>query len=100
MCTYNVKIEDEVMEMVKPHFDGDAALRIWIERQLEKVMKEYAMQFRVSSSAEDKSEEIYQRVKALEQDPRGLFKLGSILKPSKYSAEELRDEYISEKYGI
>ena len=42
MCTYNVKIEDEVMEMVKPHFDGDAALRVWIERQLEKVMREYA----------------------------------------------------------
>ena len=100
MCTYNVKIEDEVMEMVKPHFDDDAALRAWIERQLEKVMREYAMQFIVSPAADDKSEDIYQRVKALEQDPRGLFKLGSILKPSKYSAEELRDEYISEKYGI
>ena len=100
MCTYNVRIEDEVMEMVRPHFDGDAALRVWIEKQLEVVMKEYAMQFRADQSAKDKNEEIYQRVKALEQDPRGLFKLGSILKPSKYSAEELRDEYISEKYGI
>ena len=39
------------MEMVKPHFDDDAALRIWIEKQLEKVMKEYAMQFRVSPAA-------------------------------------------------
>lgn len=100
MCTYNVRIEDEVMEMVRPHFDGDAALRVWIESQLDKAMKEYAMQFVTSPSAEDKSEDIYQRVKALEQDPRGLFKLGSILKPSQYSAEELRDEYLSEKYGI
>ena len=57
------------MEMVKPHFDGDAALRVWIERQLEKVMREYAMQFIVSPAAKDKSEDIYQRVKALEQDP-------------------------------
>lgn len=39
-------------------------------------------------------------VMALENDPEGFLKLGAVLKPSPYSAEELRDEYISEKYGV
>ena len=43
---------------------------------------------------------IYQQIKALEKDPMGFLKLSSVLKPSKYSVEDLRDEYISEKYGI
>ena len=100
MCTYNLRIEDKVIEMVRPHFDGESAMRAWIESQLEIIMKNYAMQFSMAPMAEDKSEDIYQQVKALEHDPQGFFKLGNILKPSQYSAEELRDEYISEKYGI
>ena len=39
-------------------------------------------------------------VMALENDPEGFLKLAAVLKPSPYSAEELRDEYISEKYGV
>ena len=45
-------------------------------------------------------EQIYRQVKALEGDPHALSKLGAILKPSPYSAEELLDEYVSEKYGV
>ena len=45
-------------------------------------------------------EQIYRQVKALEGDSHALSKLGAILKPSPYSAEELLDEYVGEKYGI
>ena len=100
MCTYHVKIDDKVGEMVRPHFNGDAALTNWIEKLLEKAMLEYALQFATSPSIEDKNERIYKQIKALEKDPQGIFKLGSVLKPSKYSAKELCDRYISEKYGI
>ena len=98
MCTFNIKIDDAVVEMVRPHFQGDAALRRWVEKQVYRTMRDYAMMLALPK--EDRSESIYQQVKALEQDPRGLFKLGGILTPSPYSAEELLDEYVNEKYGV
>lgn len=98
MCTYNVRIEDAVLEEVKPHFAGDAAMQLWIEDVLRQALMSYAAQFRTKPLSN--CERISQQIKALESDPDGLFKLGRILKPSKYTIEELRDGYISEKYGI
>ena len=46
------------------------------------------------------NKDIVEQLKSIENDPNGLFKLSEILKPSKYSAEELRNKYLSEKYGI
>ena len=46
------------------------------------------------------NKDIVEQLKSIENDPNGLFKLSEILKPSRYSAEELRDKYLSEKYGI
>ena len=99
MCTGHIKINDEVMEMVKPHFEGDKELWAWIENVVDKAMKDYAAQFK-SALEESESEHIYQQIKALENDPNGFLKLSGILRPSRFSAEELRDEYISEKYGV
>lgn len=98
MCTFSVKIDDAVVEMMRPHFQGDEALRTWVEKQIYRTMRDYAMM--LAMHKEDRSESVYQQVKALENDPCGLFKLGNILKPSLFSAEELRDEYVNEKYGI
>lgn len=98
MCTYNISIDDAVMEQLKPHFSGDAAMQTWIEGVLHHALLDYVAQFESFSLAND--EHIYQQVKALESDPDGLLKLGSILKPSKFSIEELKDEYISAKYGV
>lgn len=100
MCMRNVRISDEVIELMKPHFKGDEDLQLWIEEQLEHVMWEYAQQFKSDLGNETKNEHIYRQIKALENDANGLFKLGDILKPSQYSVEELRDEYISDKYGV
>lgn len=96
MCTYHIRIDDAVLEEVKPHFTGDTALTSWIEEVLHQALISYAAQFKAQSAY---NEDVYLQVKALESDPDGLFKLGKILKPSKYSIEELRDGYIKEKYG-
>lgn len=87
------------MEMVRPHFEGDKELWAWVENVVDQAMKDYAAQFK-SAIEERENERIFLKIKALENDPEGFFKLGGILKPSKYSAEELRDEYLSEKYGV
>ena len=85
--------------MVKPHFHGDKELWAWVEKVVDQAMKDYAAQFN-SSMENVENKRIYQQIKALEKDPMGFLKLSSVLKPSKYSVEDLRDEYISEKYGV
>jgi hypothetical protein len=92
MCTGNIKINDEVMEMVRPHFEGDKELWAWVENVVDQAMKDYAAQF-TSALKDSTNERIYQQIKALEKDPKGFLKLNSILKPSQYSAEDLRDEF-------
>lgn len=99
MCTCNIRINDEVMDMVKPHFEGDKELWAWLEKVVDQAMKDYAAQYR-SAMEKSESELLCHRLKALENDPKGFLKLSKILKPSNYSAEDLRDEYISEKYGV
>ena len=98
MCTLSVKMDDKVIEQAKTLFKGDSAMQAWLEETLHKALLEYMRQY--GTVKQDSDESVYMRVKALENDPLGILKLGTILKPSKYSAEELRDEYISEKYGV
>ena len=87
------------MQMVRPHFEGDKELWAWVENVVDQAMKDYAAQF-TSTINNSTNERIYQQIKALEKDPKGFLKLNSILKSSQYSAEDIRDDYISEKYGV
>ena len=98
MCRFNLAVDDVLMEEVKPHLSKDVAVQKWLEEMLHKALLSYAEQF--ASESRNRGRNIVEQLKALENDPEGFFKLGTILKPSKYSAKELRDEYISEKYGI
>jgi hypothetical protein len=100
MYTYNIRINDAVMQRVKSHFNDDDDMRCWIEKEVERVMVNFAERLSLRQSDDSHDEHIYQQVKALENDPQGLAKIGEILKPSPYSPEELLDEYISEKYGV
>ena len=99
MCRYNIAIDDALMEEVMPHIGRDVAVQAWLEELLHKALLNYAAQF-ANSGESNYSTTIVEQLKSLENDPDGLFKLGGILKPSEYSVEELRDEYLCEKYGI
>lgn len=99
MCRYNIAIDDALMEEVRPHIDRDVTVQAWLEGLLRKALLNYAAQF-AAPSVSNHGKTIVEQLKSLENDPDGLFKLDGILKPSQYSAEELRDEYLSEKYGI
>ena len=90
MYTYNIRIDDAIVSRAKKVFGGEKAMQIWIEDVLNKALLNYTSQASKPKSID--SEEVYLQVKALENDPNGLLKLGSVLLPSPYSVDELRQE--------
>lgn len=102
MCTLSVRMDDQVIDRVKPLFDGDAAMNSWIEMVLRKAMLEYAEQFAHQQEQERENALILTRLKALEGDSDAFFKMTGILgKPrASFSWDELREEAIHEKYGV
>ena len=98
MCRYYLTVDDALIEKVRPHIDKNVAIQSWLEDMLQMALMNYAEQF--SKESKIRSEQICQQVKALGDTPEGFFNLHKVLKPSRYSAEELKDEYISEKYGV
>ena len=94
MCTYNIKIDDAVMERAKPHFKGADAMQLWIERQLQKMLMDYVWHIEHNKNKAIEKKELLRRLEAVKDDSDGLFKLGGILgKPNdNFSWEQLRDE--------
>ena len=98
MCRYNIAVDDALMEEVRPHIGENVAVQSWLEEMLRKALESYLEE--LAKESKIRSERICQQVKALGDTPEGFFNLHTVLKPSKYSAEELIDEYLSEKYGV
>ena len=99
MCTYNVRIDDAVLERVRPHFNGANAMQLWIEQQLRKALVEQANKFE-ASQIKRKDDSVIERLKGFENNPDGFFRLGGFMANSKSSVEELLDEALFDKYGI
>jgi hypothetical protein len=98
MCKYNLAVDDVLVEEIRPHIGKDVAMQSWLEDVLHQALVSYAEKLEIQSK--NHSETIYKQVKELGDTPEGFFGLGRILKPSRFSAEELKDEYIREKYGV
>ena len=102
MCTLSIKLDDKILNRVKPHFNGDGALNDWIESVLHSALEEYAEQFESQGEKADNRDDFLKMISELKDDPEGFFKLGGILgKPrTDFSWKELRDEAIFDKYGL
>ena len=102
MCTYSVSIDDAVMELAKPHFKGADAMKLWIEQQLQKVLVDYINQFKDASHERAEGDTIMAKLKAIEGDPDGFFKIAGILGRPRtgFSWEQLREEAANDRYGI
>lgn len=98
MCRYNIAIDDALLEEIKPHISKDIELQAWLEEMLHKALLSYVAQF--SSELKGHGEEVCSQLEALGDTPEGFFGLHSVLKPSSVAPEELKDEYIAEKYGV
>ena len=102
MCTLSVRMDDKVLDRVKPLFGGDKAMNKWIETVLHKAMEEYAEQYEQMAGKNALAEALTKRLRELEGDPEALFKMSGILgKPQAgFSWDELREEAIYDKYKV
>lgn len=41
MCTYSIKLDDSLVDQVRPSFSDDIALQRWLEEQLEYVLRQF-----------------------------------------------------------
>ncbi len=71
MCTRTIRINDTLMERVKPIFPNDQALQTWLEEQLESALIRFASQKRPAPPCSYSDEEMYsivkQRLQSLEE---------------------------------
>lgn len=65
--------------------------------QMEQMMREYTARNKKKSVVGD---ELLRNLKALPNTPEGFLQLDTVLRPSRFSIEELREEAYLEKYGI
>ena len=84
MCRYNLSFNDAVVNEVRPHFTDEKALRLWMQTQMEQLMREYAAQFKKPSMNGD---QLLDKLKALGDTPEGFLMLDTVLTPSHSSSE-------------
>ena len=95
MCTVNIKVNDNLLHRAWANMDKDVDMAEWMQQQIEAIL------IRMTIASE--RNESMQRIKSIAEadgEAVSLLDLEGILPDSKISFEELRDEYISEKYGV
>lgn len=70
MCTRTIRINDTLIEQVRPNFPDDEALQTWLEQQLEAALIQFATEKRSVPPCSYTDEEMYaivkQRLQSLE----------------------------------
>jgi hypothetical protein len=51
MCTYNISLDDTLVEKVRPSFADDQALTLWLQQQMEELLLNYCTQQEVRNRA-------------------------------------------------
>lgn len=100
MCRFNLSFNDAVVNEMRPHFADEKAMLMWMQAGMERMMREYAAQFRKKTAADGK--ELLRKLQTIPNTPEGFLQLGGILgKPAgSFSWDELREDAYAEKYGI
>lgn len=101
MCSYTISLDDQLVNTLSTHFTSNETMREWMQREMEAAIRHY------NEAAGQKAKKLgeYQAAKKLHklatgEAKGGLKDLRGIMSMSKATAEELYDEYITEKYGI
>ena len=92
MCRFNISFNDAVVDEMRPHFADEKAMLMWMQAGMERMMREYAAQFRSRTAADGK--ELLRKLQGIPKTPKGFLRLGGILgKPaSSFSWNELRED--------
>lgn len=99
MCTYSISIEDALVEQLKPSLGSDNDVKKWMQHEIELAVLRYVQQLHGKSMEQDSR----RRIMALSEadgSTISLCDLEGILPAPQSSFEDLRNEYINEKYGV
>lgn len=97
MCRFNLSFTDTLVDDMRTHFDGEEDMKKWMETHFEELMREYVAQFKQPKVNGDL---LLKQLQSLGDGPEGFLKLDTVLTPSQYSIEELREDAYFDKYGI
>ena len=98
MCTVSIKVDDSLLQRAWANMDDDVDMAEWMQQQIEAILVRMAL-----ASERNKKQDALQRLvdfAAADPSTISLSDLAGILPASKTSFDDLRDEYISEKYGV
>lgn len=87
---------DLVVNEVWPHFADEKELLMLLQVRLKELMEDFSAKNKPSVDGN----ELLRNLKALPNTPEGFLQLDTVLRPSRFSIEELREEAYLEKYGI
>ena len=99
MCTYSISIEDTLIEQLRPTLGADSDVNDWMQHQIELAVLRYIQQLK----SKNMRQESIRRIMAISEADGSSISLRDfegILPVPQSSLEDLRDEYISEKYGV
>ena len=101
MCTYTFTLDDRLVNRIRPQFKGQEAMRSWLQQELELLITQRAEKTANASSRQDK-DAARTRILELASDKREitLADLKGVLAGATHSAEEMRSDYLTEKYGL
>ena len=63
MCTRTIHINDRLIEQVRPLFPDEEELQLWLEKQMESVLRNYSAQHKSKQPCSYTDEEMYAIVK-------------------------------------
>lgn len=87
---------DLVVNEVWSHFADEKELLMLLQVRLKELMEDFSAKNKPSVDGN----ELLRNLKALPNTPEGFLQLDTVLRPSRFSLEELREEAYLEKYGI
>ena len=101
MCTYTFTFDDRLVDRISPQFKGQEAMRQWLQQELELLIVQRAENIGKVPSPQDK-ELARKRITELTLGKRKptLVDLKGIMAGAAHSVEEMRSDYLAEKYGL
>ena len=67
MCTYNLLVNDTVIETIRPAFEDEKALEQWLQRQMDMILIEFAAKQKASVV---KKQPLSQRLRGIATAPK------------------------------
>lgn len=86
MCTFDLSFNDSLVENIRPFFKDEAAIKEWMQHQMEYVISQF---YTSKASTQPQTKTFVHSLSHL----RGIG-------DSSMSIDQLRDEYLKEKYGV